>query len=104
MSAYLLFLNTQAMVWDYAPNSQWLEARSMRIAYTNRSTIHAAVIEADETPQEIHDMMRETLPKQTDDFDLISIDRSEVADLDATALSQWLENRADWKEWRARHR
>jgi len=92
------------MVWDYAPNSQWLEARSMRIAYTNRSTIHAAVIEANETPQQIRDWMDQTLCKQTDDYTLLELCSQEVAGLDATALSRWLENRADWKEWRARHR
>lgn len=104
MNTYLLFLNTQAMVWDYTPNWHWLEARSMRIPYTNRSTIHAVVFETDEATQEIHDMMRESLPMQTDDFDLISIDVSEVAELDDTALSQWLGNRDDWQVWRAQHR
>ncbi len=103
MGAYLIFLNTQAMVWDYAANRQWLEARSQRIIYTNRSTIHAVVIQTNETLEEIHDVMGATL-SNVDDFKVIPIDDADLTDPDDSILLRWLDQRNDWKEWRTSHK
>jgi hypothetical protein len=103
MSAYLIFLNTQTMVWDYASNRQWLDARSQRIIYTNRATVHAVVIEANETLQEIHDFMGETL-SNVDDFEVIPLAEAELTDSGDDILLRWLGQRDDWKEWCASHK
>jgi uncharacterized protein YndB with AHSA1/START domain len=83
---------------DYAPNRHWLEARSMQIVHTNGTTVHAALIQTDETPQQVHDAMGETLCN-VDSFEVIPIDESDMptVDSDDTALRQWLNRRGDWR-------
>jgi hypothetical protein len=102
---YLIFLDTQSPLWNYVPNRQWLEARSMRIIHTNGTTVHATLIEADETPQEVHDAMGETLCN-VDSFDVIPLGESDVpsVDSDDSALRQWLNRRDDWKAWCKKHK
>jgi len=101
---YLIFLDTQSQLWNYVPNRQWLEARSMQIIHTNETTVHAVLIETDETLQKVHDAMGETLCN-VDSFEVIPINESDVpADSDNTTLKQWLNRRGDWKAWRKKHR
>ncbi len=104
-SNYLIFLDTQSPLWNYVPNRQWLEARSMHIIHTNRTTVHAVLIETDETPQEVHDVMGQTLCN-VDSFEVIPIDKSDVpaVDSDDPTLQQWLNRRVDWKTWRKKHK
>jgi hypothetical protein len=103
MSAYLIFLNTQAMVWDYAANSQWLSARSQRVLLTNQATVHAVMIEAEETLSEIDDFMGETL-SSVDDFKVILIDDSDVPPSGEDAALDWVNQRDDWARWRGSHK
>jgi hypothetical protein len=98
---YLIFLDTQSPLWDYAPNRQWLNARSMRIIQTNETTVHVALIETEETSQEVHDAMGETLCN-VDSFNVIPIE--EVVPSDDSTLLQWLNQRNDWKEWCKKHK
>lgn len=104
---YLVLLNTQiqAPLFDYEPNRTWLEDRGMILVDSVGGTSHAVLIRADESKDEVEQVMRKTLAQVSDSFQVIPISEflwpSTVPDDEP--LRQWLDSRPDWQAWRAAH-
>jgi hypothetical protein len=104
MSAHLIFLTMEAMVWDdgYSSNEQWFSARRFQRIH-DLGTRHALLLVTDETVEEIVQGLNETL-SNVDSLEVIPLDSSEVEGLGSTALRRWLTRRDDWKKWSAAQR
>jgi len=99
---YLILLKTLVPLHGYDPLNAWFDKRHRCDITSAGPTAHALLIYTQETKSQIEEGIRDLLG-DPDDVRVVRIRDFEwpSATPDDETLCQWLENRADWKEWSA---